>query len=340
MAFRTWINEVGLIDLGHCGPAYTWNNHQPGTANVAQRLDRALASLSWAMKFPATSVYPLPKFKSDHSPILVKLNPQLSKERRKFQTENWWMIKPGFEQVCQRVAQEGSCNWEKTRKAFKTEVRKWVKVQVTPDGMLKDVESRMASLNALQPDLVDRQEESNLQAEHDRILLMRESCWYQWARVNRALFGDSNSKFFHATATTRRRRNLIKAIQIRDGEWETSEKGIKNAFLSHFRGIYTAGPTQPVLEEIGPETLRLFPQVPTHAKLPLTAQPTVHEIHSAVMALGPDKAPGPDGINARLIQANWEHFGPSILTEVQSFFLTGTMAAGVARSNIVLVPKS
>lgn len=41
MAFRNWMHEVGLIDLGHRGPAYTWSNKQSGRQNISQRLDRA-----------------------------------------------------------------------------------------------------------------------------------------------------------------------------------------------------------------------------------------------------------------------------------------------------------
>lgn len=108
IAFRTWINEVGLIDPGHCGPAYTWNNHQQGSTNVAQRLDRGLASLSWTLHFPVALVYHLPKFKSDHSPILISRRPKPVKEKRKFRSENWWLLEEGFHQVCLAAAQTGN----------------------------------------------------------------------------------------------------------------------------------------------------------------------------------------------------------------------------------------
>lgn len=57
------------------------------------------------------------------------------------------------------------------------------------------------------------------------------------------------------------------------------------------------------------------------------------------MTLGPNKAVGPDGFSAGIIQENWTHFGPSILCEVQNFFETGQMPSCIARSNLVLIPK-
>lgn len=106
--------------------------------------------------------------------------------------------------------------------------------------MLAEFESRMGILNAQPPGTVDREVERGLQAEHDQILLKHEAYWHQRARVKWALFGDANTQYFHAMATTRRRRNSIKAIQIGEGVWETEERKIRKLFLGHFRNIYTA----------------------------------------------------------------------------------------------------
>lgn len=79
--------------------------------------------------------------------------------------------------------------------------------------------------------------------------------------------------------------------------------------------------------------------VPVQFQEYLDMQPTKEEIRQAVMSLGPDKAPGPDGYNARIIQTKWDLFGPAFTKEVENFFLTGHMPPNVARSNLVLIPK-
>lgn len=64
------------------------------------------------------------------------------------------------------------------------------------------------------------------------------------------------------------------------------------------------------------------------------------EIQQALRSLGPFKAVGPDGFHAKIIQDNWQAFGPAITNEAQNFFEIGVMRSDVARSNLVLIPKS
>ena len=250
IAFRNWIHGAGLVDLGHNGPAYTWSNMQDGSANIAERLDRALATISWTMNYKNAVVFHLPRFKSDHSPILLKTRTRQSVQKRKFRSENWWLLKEGFKEVCYKAATIGNADWVNTRKSLKKEVKTWVRTSKTPNQMIKEIESDMHKLNSVQPDQYDKEKVRELQAEHDRCLLMQEYYWHQRSRINWALFGDSNTKFYHASATTRKRRNSITAIQNSDGEWETGVKEIRSAFITHFRGIYTAGHGVPISQVI------------------------------------------------------------------------------------------
>lgn len=71
----------------------------------------------------------------------------------------------------------------------------------------------------------------------------------------------------------------------------------------------------------------------------LEAPPHLHEIESAVFELGPNKAPGPDGVNARLIQGNWAAFKPSVENKVTIFFETSCLSPFISKSNMVLIPK-
>lgn len=59
-----------------------------------------------------------------------------------------------------------------------------------------------------------------------------------------------------------------------------------------------------------------------------------------MFALGPDKVPGPDGINARFLQTYWQKIRPSVEQEVLSFFTTYQMPSEISKSNMVLIPKT
>ncbi|XP_078151441.1 uncharacterized protein LOC144546765 [Carex rostrata] len=110
-------------------------------------------------------------------------------------------------------------------------------------------------------------------------------------------------------------------------------------FVSSMRHYHASQPCQKLCFTYPPELLNQIPKVPASAYQHLLMFPTALEIKNAMMSLGPDKAPGPDGFNARIIQANWDLFGPSIIEQVNLFFRSNTMPRQIARSNLVLVPK-
>lgn len=132
--FNDWIRHVGLLDLGYHGPAYTWSNMQGGGANISQRLDRAMSTVSWMMKYNESAVFHLPRFGSDHLPILIRTKPKPIRSKKQFRCENWWGLKKGFSEVCQKAGSQGGSDWSQTRKFFKNEVKIWLRKDLTPDN--------------------------------------------------------------------------------------------------------------------------------------------------------------------------------------------------------------
>lgn len=339
-AFRAWVHGNGLLDLGHHGPAYTWSNKRSGVACIAERLDRALANIEWTTQNPKAAVYHLPRFNSDHLPILLRTKPQSAKKKQSFKCEDWWAYRDGFNEVCSKAAQIGGTDWSAVSKSFKSEVKKWGGGTITPDAMLRETETKMAELLSSDPATICLDEERRLQYEHSKCLQMQESYWAQRSRINWAISGDRNTKFFHATAISRNRRNTIRALQNPDGSWITEEKQILEAFLNHFKTIFQKGNRASIFNSYPDELLLSLPKIPDIFFNSLEALPTNLEIERALFSLGPLKAAGPDGFNAKIIQDNWSVFGPAILNEVSEFFATGRMKPGRSRSNLVLVPKS
>lgn len=80
--FKQWVYVAGLVDLGYWGPAYTWTNNQKGRANIAERLDRGLVNIQWALQYPNSAVFHLPRFSSDHMPILMRTGQQKREENQ------------------------------------------------------------------------------------------------------------------------------------------------------------------------------------------------------------------------------------------------------------------
>lgn len=102
-AFRRMTEDAGLVDLGYQGPAYTWTNGRKGAGLVLERLDRAMATVGWTGLFPKAAVHHLPRFNSDHNPILLRTEAKSVRRKKTFRVENWWMQYPGFKERCSTI---------------------------------------------------------------------------------------------------------------------------------------------------------------------------------------------------------------------------------------------
>lgn len=69
--FQQALEECRLVDLGYCGPKFTWTNGRRGPSYTVERLDRAAANPEWCMHFYIVEVSVLARSCSDHNPIHV-----------------------------------------------------------------------------------------------------------------------------------------------------------------------------------------------------------------------------------------------------------------------------
>lgn len=137
----------------------------------------------------------------------------------------------------------------------------------------------------------------------------------------------------------RKRRNTIRALKSADGNWVSNGKEIRALFVNYFKDIYKKAGVKPITEVYTNEVFQDVKGIPSSAHVLLEAEPTAHETFKALMTLGANKAFGPEGFSARLIQEKWPSFGPAIMKEVGVFFQTGVMPPHIGRSNLVLIPK-
>ncbi|XP_058766533.1 uncharacterized protein LOC131640142 [Vicia villosa] len=93
--FRNNIEECSLMDLGACGPAYTWCGpifHRG--QRIYERLDRALSNESWRLEFHEAIVKVLSRVEfSDHHPLMISLtgNKHMRSPNR-FRFKSAWML--------------------------------------------------------------------------------------------------------------------------------------------------------------------------------------------------------------------------------------------------------
>lgn len=79
--FNWIINTHELRDLVLNGGLFTWsNNHSNPTL---EKLDRVLMSSDWETEFPLTNLRKIPRYMSDHDPLILCTNHEKVKKKPK-----------------------------------------------------------------------------------------------------------------------------------------------------------------------------------------------------------------------------------------------------------------
>ena len=103
-AFREAIDDCGVKDLGYKGSRFTWQRGNSPSTLIRERLDRMLADDEWCDLFPSWEVVHLPRYRSDHAPLLLKtgINDHFRRGNKLFKFEAMWLS----QDECGTVVQE------------------------------------------------------------------------------------------------------------------------------------------------------------------------------------------------------------------------------------------
>lgn len=100
---------------------------------------------------------------------------------------------------------------------------------------LKHIE---AKLN-FHPSYFLRNLEKELRDELEEMLNQEESLWKQKARCKWAVEGDCNTKFYHASATVKRRTNTISMLKLNDDSWCDDYDVLKELAIECYSSLFT-----------------------------------------------------------------------------------------------------
>ncbi|KAE8703038.1 hypothetical protein F3Y22_tig00110474pilonHSYRG00005 [Hibiscus syriacus] len=119
------------------------------------------------------------------------------------------------------------------------------------------------------------------------------SLWQQKARCGWILDGDRNTKFYHASAKIRHRRNTI-ALKMDDGNWCSDQSRLKQGAVDFFRTLFSSGgiPMQAY------NTRGHFFKFPTEIIGALSHTVLNEEVKQVILDMQPSKAPGIYGFHA------------------------------------------
>nr|XP_048328537.1 uncharacterized protein LOC107422390 [Ziziphus jujuba var. spinosa] len=135
----------------------------------------------------------------------------------------------------------------------------------------------------------------------------------QW---NKNVFGDKNTKFFHAAIIANWRKIVIPALKDGHGIWRESREDIGELLTEDFTKLFKAADIRRT-ERMG-EFIQNY--VTSADNLFLEAIMPESEIWNLVQKMHPRKAPGLDGMSAIFFQKYWSIVGPDVVHMAQNVF--------------------
>nr|GEV28936.1 RNA-directed DNA polymerase, eukaryota [Tanacetum cinerariifolium] len=204
-AFNHFISSASLIDLSLKGYSYTWALK---SATKMSKLDRFLISEGLLSIYPSLAALCLDRRLSDHRPILLRES-IVDYGPTPFRVFHSWFIKDGFDKLIEDTWNNSTFNesnkiafLRKKFQALKTVLKKWNR-----DDMHKTTVTRLS----VQSRILDLDKLINNGRSNDGIINERTSLlkdlldlnkrhsldMAQKAKIQWAIEGDENSKYFH-----------------------------------------------------------------------------------------------------------------------------------------------
>ncbi|MCH80235.1 hypothetical protein A2U01_0001001 [Trifolium medium] len=334
--FRDAIQDSNLVDIPLIGYPFTWIKGRGGDDMKEERLDRAMATQAWFDTFPNCQLHNLVASRSDHYPILLKIQEgNRRKIMRKFKFENSWLYEDELESIVHGGWGKDSDGGVMTKlKNCTNELNEWGRqLRNKYHAAIEDCRNELEGLrNASNHGGSTRYEE--VQRKMSMLLAQEEAFWKQRAKIYWLRDGDTNSRFFHATASARKKRNEITHLKKDDGQVAQNQHEVCEVAKNYFEQLFSPG-------QQGHDTVLnyIIPSITEADNNQLTTPFQIKEFKEALFAMHSDKAPGPDGLNPAFYKRFWSLCGVEIFNAGITWLEEGTFPEQIMATNIVLIPK-
>ncbi|XXG49420.1 hypothetical protein AAC387_Pa02g3610 [Persea americana] len=169
---------------------------------------------------------------------------------------------------------------------------------------------------------------------YNALLHSHEVFWKQRSKSFWLKEGDMNSRYFHMTASARKRKNTFVKLCNNHGQWCLTPDEIDSMIVEYFRNLFTSSGCQ------GEEVLNCVEmKVSSEQNSMLMAPFSAIEVKEALFGMHPDKSPGPNGMNPAFYQKFWHIVGEDVTSSCLSFINTCFFPVGFNDTSIVLIPK-
>ena len=140
------------------------------------------------------------------------------------------------------VDRDGLAAIQEKIKACGADLMAWGSSITDPKTMaIKETQKQLDRLNEAELTEASKAEFLSLSKKMDELLQKQEIYWAQQSRINWLKHGDRNTKFFHAKASQRRRKNFIKGIRNSQGQWVENLEEVVQVASDYFDNLFQAG---------------------------------------------------------------------------------------------------
>lgn len=339
--FNEFIQKYGLVDIQLRNRLYTWSSKRPKP--IFSKLDRVLVSSDIQLNYPVISLEALEMVVSDHVPILLSCKNMVPQPRR-LRLETFWFDygMPGV--MVQQLWAHQEANPQMKLQGFtqKTLTLNRALVLWHKEKFAQmDVQLTYCKRVIL---FFDKIEEHRELSRHEFLLRNKirerayqlannvEKRWQQRARCKWLSQGDKNTAYFHAYASSRMRRNMVRSL-IHEGQATSNPNRIQELFTDQL--VAGLGTSNNILS-FDPGVLYQKDQ-----RLQCLADPICdNEIEGAIRGLAKNKASGPDGIPNEFVQRYWQDLKEEVGAIVKGFFNNQIDISDINRANVVMIPKT
>lgn len=222
--FNEPISALGLVELPLMGRRFTWSNKQ--LSPLLERLDGFFTSAIWTVTYPNTFVSSLVMETSDHTPCVISISTVIPKKSN-FRFENFWMEHQEFIPLVQQAwsaptpetdaAKIITSKFKNLRKVLKDWQRNLSNLKLTIENV-KLVLTFFLYLEEFRDlSIPEWNFKKILEQKLSSLLRQQHIYWKQRGSIKWITLCDASTKFFHANASMRFRRNLITSLETAEG---------------------------------------------------------------------------------------------------------------------------
>ncbi|CAL8120220.1 unnamed protein product [Prunus armeniaca] len=297
------LEDCGLTLMKYKGYKFTWTNNRTGDDRVQLRLDRGVANAAFFQAFPGAIVHHVNSSVLDHFLVSIYFGGSyMVRWARRFMFEEMWTEVDGCTETVVQAWGEEQGDVVTKLEACQQSLLDWNESMVGHIPMqIRHIQGQLDGLKKKpQTDDVVRCQR-RLTGELDILLAKEEMIWQQRSRVSWLKYGDQSTKFFHAQAKERGRRNFMQGIFNEHNVWNTSNEGVGSIFCEYFKKLFTTSGEN----DFSTVLAAVQPKVTREHNERLSQPFTRAELEDVLSKMFPTKSPGLDGMPALFYQRYW-----------------------------------